>query len=93
MNRTRLLIQFVVACILAGAVNITGSMLDAVQAEYSVELAAGQMDIEGSQDYAVYRETVEQLETAANAAEGALSVYVVWCAADYIYQNQRRNKK
>lgn len=93
MNRTRLLIQFVVACILAVAVNITGSMLDAVQAEYSVELAVGQMDTEGSQDYAVYRETVEQLETAANAAEGALIVYVVWCAADYIYQNQRRNKK
>ena len=73
--------------------NITGSMLDAAQAKYSAELAVGQMDTEGSQDYAIWRETVEQLETAANAAEGALIVYVVWCAADFIYQNQRRNKK
>lgn len=93
MKRTRLLIQFVAVCVLAATVNITSSMLNAAQAEYSVELAVGQMDTEGSQDYAVYRETVEQLETAANAAEGALIVYVVWCAADFIYQNQRRNKK
>lgn len=93
MNRTRLLIQFVVACILAVTVNITGSMLDAAQAEYSAELAVSQMETEGSQEYAVWRETVEQLETAANAAEGALIVYVVWCAADYIYQNKRRTEK
>lgn len=61
-KHTRFIIEFAILCMLAIFVNIAGTTFEAAQAEYAVELATKQMEIEGSQEYSVYHDTVQYYE-------------------------------